>query len=101
MDEEKVAAVWVAPGRCGGSPCIYGTRLTTQAIARIAWDAGVDGVRGFYPQLSEAQVFVACWYEAKYGDPRWKKRLGPWVKEWQDAMWRGDWSAVPPPPKAA
>jgi uncharacterized protein (DUF433 family) len=76
------AAIWVDPGRCGGTPCIAGTRLTTPAIAWLVWKHDVDRVLDLYPELTRTQVRVACWYDARCGTARhpWRE----WARHWQD-----------------
>lgn len=56
-EAEREAAVWVSPGRLGGEPCLYGTRLQTALIA-----ANRDHATDWW-DVTAAQVEVACWYE--------------------------------------
>lgn len=62
-------AVWVDPGRMGGQPCILGTRLTTRSVARLYRDGGHEWVRSLYPELTDAQIDVAVWFEDAH-EPR-------------------------------
>lgn len=91
--------IWTAPDRCGGLPCVGGTRLSVQAIAREVW-ASPDGVGflcRFYP-ISREQALVACWYQARNGLPSWRKRWSAWADEHEGAMRAGHWVDVPNPP---
>lgn len=99
MTTEKRPAVWVDPGRCGGSPCIYGTRITTEAAAGLAWRDGIDTALTCWPHLTESDILVACWYEVTHGNRRtWRKRFGDWPKDYAERMWRGRWEDVARPP---
>lgn len=96
---ETAATIWVHPGRCGGSPCVYGTRITTAAIANMVWRNGPDLALECWPHLTLDDLKVACWYEATHGDRRrWKKRFGQWALDHGEAMWRSDWESVTAPP---
>lgn len=92
--------VWVAPTRCGGDPCIGGTRITTSMAASAVWnrfygDGSVYGAQEFADDygLTERQVLIACWYEAVYGRNRaLRKAWAKWAEEFQTGLYR----EVPP-----
>lgn len=78
---EHPAEIWVSPRRMGGAPCIYGHRLTTRAIARLAQDGGVALVQKLYPYLTVEQVNAAVWFEGEHGR---SKRFRRWYRD----QWR-------------
>jgi uncharacterized protein (DUF433 family) len=96
--DKPEAAVWLSPGRRGGEPCVYGTRLPTEMIARAVWSAmPLERVCHTW-NVPRAQVLGACWYEARYGRKRWARRWGEWADVNRSAMWCGDLDAVTAPP---
>lgn len=93
--------VWVDPGRCGGSPCIMGTRITTEAAAGLAWSSGIAAALECWPHVTREQILGACWYEVTHGNRRrWRKRYGDWATEWSQQIWEGRWTEVSEPPRA-
>lgn len=65
--EDLATAVWIDPERCGGQPCIGGTRIPVRLVAELAAD-GDDAALTAYPSLTPAQVAVARWYAERYGN---------------------------------
>jgi len=92
--------VWVSPQRLGGKPCIGGTRISADTVARYVWCDGVDPVRVAFPGLIRAQTLIACWYVVRYGLAvwGWADRWGTWADEHEQALWSGRWDEVPDPP---
>jgi len=61
--ESKLAAirdlvVWSDPRRCGGEPCIRGTRVWVDTILNLAADCPDEEVVEFYPTVEPWQVAV-------------------------------------------
>jgi uncharacterized protein (DUF433 family) len=58
------------PGRCGGDPCIKGTRITAALIYTLCERDGVPPERvasdEYYPFLSLEQVLAAVTYVAQH-----------------------------------
>lgn len=83
------AAVWVDPGRQGGSPCIFGSRMPTEQVAHLVWDGGIETVHRGWPYFTDQQILGACWYEVIYGNRRrWRKRFPDWPTQWDEQQWR-------------
>lgn len=90
------AYVWVDPGRQGGRPCVGGTRIPTDQMADEVAAFGVGDVAGWY-DLTRADLLVACWFEWRHADGR--TRRGKWVRDAFPHLWKGNYDAVPDPPK--
>lgn len=52
------------PNKCGGKPCVAGTRIRVADVSLAIEVHGMtpDGVRGLYPQLTLADVYGAMAY---------------------------------------
>ena len=72
------AALWIDPCRMGGQPCINGTRIPVYAVAEVLYDHGHAEVFAIWPDLTERDVLVACWWHAT-SDRKWWKRWGAWA----------------------
>ncbi|WP_166379905.1 DUF433 domain-containing protein [Catellatospora methionotrophica] len=84
-----------------GTPCVGGTRIPVETIARLVYGPGgsVQLATGSYPHLTRQQVLVACWYVGMYGTAVWsRRRWRAWAAGHADAMWAGRWNEVPDPP---
>lgn len=95
------AVVWVDPGRQGGAPCVMGTRIPTEAVARFFWESGMASTLAAYPAITREQALGACWFSVRFGRKRWRKRWGVWADRYGARMWSGDWEDVPEPPREA
>jgi uncharacterized protein (DUF433 family) len=92
--------VWVAPGRVSGEPCLGGHRLPTRTVVDHYDAAGLSPTMDGY-RITRFDVLVCCWYEARYGRSRTRKAAwSDWLAENEDALWTGDWSGIPFPPRA-
>lgn len=95
------AAIWVDPGRCGGSPCITGTRITTAAAAGMVLSLGVAEALNCWPHLDEDDLKAACWFEARHGRrSKLRKAFKEWAETHDEALWRNQWGEVPLPDSA-
>lgn len=90
--------VWVSPGRKGGEPCVGGSRIPVETIAKYMHSLGLGETLTAYPHITRHAALTACWFAAVHGPKRWRKRWGEWVGEHADEMWAGDWDSVPDPP---
>jgi uncharacterized protein (DUF433 family) len=87
-ESEPEAYVWVSPGRQAGQPCVGGTRIPTEMVAGYVWE-GLWGELGPGYELTDRQVLVCCWYEAEFGDKKWRDRWGPWANYASPILWHG------------
>jgi uncharacterized protein (DUF433 family) len=66
IDREIAEGVTVNPLRCGGRPCVTGTRVPTKAVRSFAEAGyGVAGIQREYPGLSPEQIADALAFEAR------------------------------------
>ena len=48
--------VWTSPYRCGGVPCIRGTRIHAMTIIDLLDDLSMEEIMEWYPSLRAGQV---------------------------------------------
>jgi uncharacterized protein (DUF433 family) len=61
--------ITVEPGKCGGRPCIRGTRLRVMDVLELlAADASRDEILADYPFLEAADIQAALLYSARQAD---------------------------------
>lgn len=92
--------VWIHPGVLHGTPCIGGTRIPIETVARIVGgkDGSVDLALASYPHLTRAQVLVACWYAVECRVQPLRSQWLVWLTAHGAGMWEGRWDDVPNPP---
>lgn len=95
-----MTAVSVHPAIHFGRPCIAGRPVDT--IAEMVWvGESVATVAAEY-DLARADVLIACWYQARYGDTTvrrpWRKRWSAWADSVEADLWHGRHDCVPDPP---
>ena len=96
---EEEAFVVVMPSRLGGSPTIGHTRLSTEMVADLYWQGGFSYLTIGYA-LTERQVVVAVWFEARYGTRMRRRRWKEWLDDNDDKLWSPDTYGKPDvPPK--
>lgn len=101
------------PGMRFGDPHIHG--VSCAAVASLVW-AGEDPttVADEYSlpsaAMTRADVIVACWVQARYGDwleadcgrrrvrRTWRDRWGRWLDDNDAALWHGRYDDVADPP---
>jgi uncharacterized protein (DUF433 family) len=60
-----------------------------EPLADVAADYGI----------SREQVLVACWWQARYGTPTWRRRLAVWFDiRVVIGLIEGEYDAIPDPP---
>lgn len=94
------AYIWIDPARCGGEPCINGTRIPPECVASyyLAGDSA-DALCRMYG-ISRQQFLVACWFLAVHGSPRWRRRWQPWAARAGQLLWsRETADQAPDPPR--
>lgn len=89
--------VVVDPAQNFGNPAVARTRIPTAAIVGV-YVAG-DTVEALLDDhaLTREDLLVACWYEARYGART--EEWAAWLEQWQGALWRREFEAVPLPPQ--
>lgn len=93
--------VWISPGRRSGEPCVIGTRIPTEQIARMVLHGTVADVLRDWDYLTRGQVLVACWFHATRegrGSRKWRERWGGWAQDYEEQLWRGAWDEIAEPP---
>lgn len=91
--------VRIDPAQAFGQPAVKGVGvehiagmyLAGESIATVADEYG----------LTRADVLVACWYQGRYGSPRWRRLWREWAETAGAAMWNTrtvDYDQIPDPP---
>jgi uncharacterized protein (DUF433 family) len=58
--DELLQRIWIDPARCGGKPCIRGTRIWVSLILDLLASGGtIENVLAEYPQLVREDI-QAC-----------------------------------------
>jgi uncharacterized protein (DUF433 family) len=69
MDAALLSRITIEPGKCGGQPCIRGTRMRVRDVLELlAADAPIDEILREYPQLVREDVLAAIAYAAHQTD---------------------------------
>jgi len=94
--------VSIAPTMQFGDPVINGTRLKVELIGERYWDLGehIESEILEPYELTRGDVVLCCWYMARYGSRKWRKRWESWANQ-INAGWWSDLSTLPLPPHAA
>lgn len=59
LDQVRAAAIWSDPERCGGEPCVRGTRVPVEFITDLIADGCDDAyITRAYPSVPEPMVAV-------------------------------------------
>ena len=71
MNSELLSRITVEPGRCGGKPCIKGTRIRVSLILDfLANGETTEGILVAYPQLTAEDIRAAIAYGAEVARER-------------------------------
>lgn len=90
--------VWVDPARQAGRPCVGGTRIPVDMVARYVADGMLDELRSGWPELTDRQILVACWFDALFNHADgWLD----WALDAEKALWEHDGELPSFPPIAA
>ncbi len=66
---EILDRITVEPGKCGGRPCIRGTRMRVMDVLELlAANASHDEILADYPFLQPADIQAALLYAARQAD---------------------------------
>jgi len=66
---ELLERITIEPGKCGGRPCIRGTRLrVADVLELLAAGASHDEILADYPFLSADDIRAALLYAARQAD---------------------------------
>jgi uncharacterized protein (DUF433 family) len=96
-DEEFVV---VMPSRLGGKPTIGHRRISTQQVADLYWHfGGFDELKSY--ELTEKQVVIAVWFEARYGTRMRRARWKEWLDDNDARLWSAKTYGVPANPPTA
>jgi uncharacterized protein (DUF433 family) len=69
MENELLSRITVEAGKCGGKPCIRGTRMRVRDVLELlAADAPMDEILRDYPQLQRDDILAAIAYAAQQTD---------------------------------
>jgi len=69
MESELLKRITIEPGKCGGKPCIRGTRMRVRDVLELlAADAPVEEILRDYPQLERDDIRAAIAYAAQQTD---------------------------------
>ena len=70
--EELLQRIWIDPARCGGKPCIRGTRIWVSLILSfLAGGETVADILANYPELKEEDVRACMAYGAEMAQQRY------------------------------
>lgn len=66
---ELLKRITVEVGKCGGRPCIRGTRMrVVDVLELLSADAAVEEILEDYPMLERADILAAIEYAARQTD---------------------------------
>lgn len=69
MDGQLLSRITIAPGMCGGKPCIRDTRMRVRDVLELlAADAPMDEILRDYPQLEREDILATIAYAAQQTD---------------------------------
>lgn len=70
--EELLKRIWIDPARCGGKPCIRGTRIwVSLVLSFLAEGETVPEILQNYPELKEEDVRACIAYGAEMAHQRY------------------------------
>lgn len=58
VERVRDLVVWIDPGRCGGEPCVRGTRVWVSQVVDLLEDCTDEMIAGFYPTAKPWQVSI-------------------------------------------
>ncbi|WP_353107904.1 DUF433 domain-containing protein [Gordonia sp. (in: high G+C Gram-positive bacteria)] len=58
VDKVRDLAVWTDPARCGGEPCIRGTRVFANSVTRMIPDFTDEQICELWPTVQPWQVAI-------------------------------------------
>jgi len=85
-DGEEQPYVVVMPSRLGGTPTIGHRRISTEQVADMYWHNGFDDLIDGY-DVTEREVVIAVWFEARYGTRMRRRRWKEWLDENDARLW--------------
>jgi plasmid maintenance system antidote protein VapI len=94
----NATAIWLDPGRCGGDPCIYNTRIPVDTITGYLVHQGMEAVLEAW-NVTREHVLVAVWFAARYGSRKERRLWKAWAAAHQGAMWASEYDKIPDPPR--
>lgn len=98
--ERGTPVIVVHPGRLGGTPTIGHSRLSAELIAGTYWDLGADEVKLMWDYVTDADILVCCWFVARFGTRRERRRWSGWLPFANELLWKEDTvSDCPWPPR--
>ena len=66
---ELLSRITVEKGKCGGQPCIRGSRMrVVDVLELLSAGAGVDEILGDYPSLEREDILAVFEYAARQTD---------------------------------
>ncbi len=69
MSSERLKRITVEEGKCGGHPCIRGSRIrVTDVLELLAAGASFEEILSNYPFLEREDIFAAIEYAARQAD---------------------------------
>jgi uncharacterized protein (DUF433 family) len=69
MDSQLLSRITIEPGKCGGKPCVRGTRMRVRDVLELlAADAPMEEILRDYPQLQRDDILAAVAYAAQQTD---------------------------------
>jgi len=86
MNRDNEEFVVVMPSRLGGTPTIGHRRISTEQVADMYWHNGFDDLIDGY-DLTEKQVVIAVWFEARYGTRMRRRRWKKWLEANDLKLW--------------
>jgi len=100
------AVIVVDPARLSGEPTIGNSRLPAGLVARTYWLDGRDEVRACWPELTDLDILVCCWYVVRYGmytfgTSKDHRQWGDWLTTAETMLARQTVKDCPWPPKQA
>ena len=70
MDNKLLSRITIEPGKCGGKPCVRGTRMRVRDVLELlAADAPIHEIVRDYPQLERDDILAAVAYAAQQTGP--------------------------------
>ncbi len=90
----------IDPAQRFGRPVINRSGISVESVTEHYW-AG-DDPEAIYGEwgIGRAELLVACWHQAVYGSAVWRKRWGSWVHDMHTLLAKGDYEAIPDPPRS-
>ncbi len=70
--EELLQRIWIDPARCGGKPCIRGTRIWVSLILDFLSEGeGIESILKNYPELTAEDIRACIAYGSQMSQQRY------------------------------